>query len=270
MRKVRLLKSWAQESGLLEKHIKQKATDGVPLHILEAGCGQNWPLELEDIQFTLTGNDIDRDMLLLRKAKHNDLDEMIVGDLRFLDLQEHRYDVIFNSYVLEHIDGAEGVLENFSNWLKPGGILILRIPDRNSVRGFVARNTPFWFHMFYVKYILGLRDAGTTGEGPFRAFYDPIVSRAGIHEFCRKNRFIIKEEFGHGSHLESKGIRGILIYLFVRAVSLLSLGKLASDHTDITYILEKELETVSIGAELGGTRRDCLDRAHQEESGCSP
>ena len=93
--------------------------------------------------------------------------------------------------------------------------------------------------MFYVKYILGFKDAGTTGVGPFRAFYDPIVSRAGIHEFCRKNRFIVKEEFGHGSHLESAGIRDVLIYLLVRTVSLLSLGKLAWDDTDITYVLEK-------------------------------
>jgi len=240
MRKIKLLKSWAQGSRLLEKHVKQKATDGVPLHILEAGCGQNWPLELKDIQFTITGNDIDRDMLLLRKAKHNDFDEMIVGDLRFLDLEKHRYDVIYNSYVLEHIDGAESVLEKFSNWLKPSGLLILRIPDRNSVRGFVARNTPFWFHMFYVKYILGFKDAGTTGEGPFRAFYDPIVSRAGIHEFCRKNRFIVKEECWRESYLDTQGISDILIYLFVRTVSLLSLGKLAWDHTDITYVLEKE------------------------------
>jgi SAM-dependent methyltransferase len=240
MKKIKLLKSWTEGSRLLEKHIKQKAADGVPLHILEAGCGQNWPLDLKDIQFTLTGNDIDRDMLLIRKAKHNDLDEMLVGDLRFLDLEKHRYDVIYNSYVLEHIDGAAGVLENFCNWLKPGGLLILRIPDRNSVRGFVARNTPFWFHVFYVKHVLGFQDAGTTGHGPFRAFYDPIISRAGIHQFCRTNRFIIKEEYGHGSHLESKSLRDILIFLFVRAISLLSLGKLAWAHTDITYVLEKE------------------------------
>jgi len=240
MKKIKLFKSWAQECNLLEKSIKQKATDGVPLHILEAGCGQYWPLDLKDVQFTLTGNDIDGDVLHLRKAKHNDLDGMVVGDLRFLDLEKNKYDVIYNSYVLEHIDGAEGVLESFSNWLKPGGILILRIPDRDSVRGFVARVTPFWFHTFYVKYIVGLRQAGTTGFGPFRTFYDPIVSRAGIHEFCQKNGFVIKEEYGHGSYLDSQGISGVLIYLFVRAVSLLSLGKLAWDHTDITYLLEKE------------------------------
>jgi SAM-dependent methyltransferase len=254
MRKI--VESWTEERRLLEKHIKQKAADGVPLHILEAGCGQNWPLELKDMQFTLTGNDVDRDMLLLRKAKHNDLDEMVVGDLRFLDLEKHRFDVIYNSYVLEHIDGAEGVMENFSNWLKPGGLLILRIPDRDSVRGFVARNTPFWFHVFYVKHVLGFKDAGTTGVGPFRAFYDPIVSRAGIHEFCRKNGFNIKEEYGHGSHLESKSIRDILIFLFVRTVSLLSLGKLAWDHTDITYVLEKEQKPCL--TELSSTERERL------------
>jgi SAM-dependent methyltransferase len=239
MRKIKLVKGWGQESGLLEKHIKQKATDRGPLHILEAGCGQYWPLDLKGIQFTLTGNDIDKDVLHLRKAKHNDLNEMIVGDLRFLDLEKNGYDVIYNSYVLEHIEGAERVLENFSNWLKPRGILILRIPDRNSVRGFVTRVTPFWFHLFYVKYIVGLRDAGKTGFGPFPAFYDPIVSRAGIYEFCRKNGFIVKEEFGHGS-IESKGIRGVLIYLLVRTVSLFSLGKLAWEHSDLTYVLEKE------------------------------
>jgi SAM-dependent methyltransferase len=240
MRKIKLLKGWAEECRLLEKHIRQKASDGMALHILEAGCGQYWPLDLKDIQFTLTGNDIGKDVLDLRKAKHNDLNEMIVGDLRFLDIENNRYDVIYNSYVLEHIDGAELVLENFSNWLKPGGLLILRIPDRNSVRGFVARVTPFWFHMFYVKYIVGLRDAGKTGFGPFPTFYDPIVSRIGIHQFCGNKRFIIKEEYGHGSYRDTRGIAGLVIGLLARTISLLSLGKLKWKYADLTYVLEKQ------------------------------
>ena len=35
-------------------------------------------------------------------------------------------------------------------------------------------------------------------------------------------------------------LRGVLIYLFARTVSLLSLGKLAWEHTDLTYVLEKQ------------------------------
>ena len=63
MKKIELLKSWDQDCRLMEKYIKQKAINGSPLQILEAGCGQFWPLDLKDIQFTLTGVDIDKDAL---------------------------------------------------------------------------------------------------------------------------------------------------------------------------------------------------------------
>ena len=239
MKKVKLIRS-DQDSQLMAKYIMQKAIDRSPLRILEAGCGQYWPLNLKGIQFTLTGVDINKDALHIRQTRYNDLSEIIIGDLRSLDLEKNRYDVIYNSYVLEHIDGAERVLEKFANWLKPGGILILRMPDRNSVRGFVTRITPFWFHMFYNKYIVRWRHAGKAGFGPYPTFYDPIVSRAGIQQYCRNHHFNIKEEYGQRSGLRSQGITGFLIYLFVRSVSLLSLGKLAWEYTDLTYILEKE------------------------------
>jgi hypothetical protein len=117
-------------------------------------------------------------------------------------------------------------------------VLILRMPDRNSVKGFVTRVTPFWFHMFYGKYIARFRPAGKTGFGPYPTFYDPIVSRAGIREYCRNNHFIINEEYGQRFDL-GKGITGFLLYLVVRTVSLLSFGQLAWEYADLTYILEK-------------------------------
>jgi SAM-dependent methyltransferase len=223
----------------MEKYIRQRAMDRSPLHILEAGCGQFWFLDLKGIQFTLTGVDIDKDALELRRRRYNDLSETIVGDLRFIDLEKSRYDVIYSSYVLEHIDGVERVLGKFSNWLKPGGLLILRIPDSDSVKGFVTRITPFWFHRFFAKYIVRFPGAGTPGFGPYPTFHDPIVSREGIQEYCRNSHFIIKEEYGHGSSLVGKGVTRFLIYLLARSISLLSLGKLAWEHADLTYILEK-------------------------------
>jgi hypothetical protein len=94
--------------------------------------------------------------------------------------------------------------------------------------------------MFYNKYIVRFRDTGKAGSGPYPTFYDPIVSRAGIQEYCRDNHFIIKEEYGQGSDVGGQGITGFLIYLFARSVSFLSLGKLAWEYSDLTYILEKE------------------------------
>jgi SAM-dependent methyltransferase len=240
VRKVKLITSYDRECRLLETHIRQKAINESPLQILDAGCGLHWPLDLRGIQFTLTGVNIDKNILDLRKLRSNDLNEMIVGDLRSIDIEKSKYDIIYNSYVLEHIDGAERVLDNFYNWLKPGGILILKIPDRNSVWGFVTRVTPFWFHKFHKRYIRGVRNAGETGFGPYPTFHDTIVSRAGIREYCRRNRLTIKEECGCGYYLDGQGMVARVIRLFVRSVGLLSLGKLPWEHNDLTYILEKK------------------------------
>lgn len=240
MMKVQIFKTLDQELALFEKYISQKRFDGTLLQILEAGCGRHWPLNLKGLSYVLTGVDLDKSALDFRKKKFNDLHEIIIGDLHTVDLEEKKYDVIYNSFVLEHVHNAELILENFSKWLKPGGLLIMRIPDRNSVHGFITRFTPLWFHIFCRKYIDGFQNAGKPGYGPYPIFYDPVVSRAGIHQYCQKNRFAIKEEYGYGFYLNRKGIIPVLIRLFVKSISLLSLGKLAWQYDSLTYILEKE------------------------------
>jgi ubiquinone/menaquinone biosynthesis C-methylase UbiE len=239
LEKIKLFKSLDQEFILMEKYIKQKAIGGSTLQILEAGCGRRWPLNLSGIQHSLTGVDIDKHALDLRKSEFNDINEVIVGDLRSIELEENKYDVIYNSFVLEHIDNAEHVLDNFLRWLKPGGFLILRIPDRSSVFGFITRSTPNWFHTFYYKYIRGWQNAGKPGFAPYPTFYDFVVSRTGIHEYCRKNHFIIKEEYGQQYHLTGHGIIPFCIRLFVRIFGFLSFGMLAWEHTGLSYILQK-------------------------------
>ena len=239
MKTLQFVNTWAEDCRIMEKYIRRQARPDATLQILEAGCGQNWPINLQGIQFRLTGVDLGENLLELRMTKLNDLHNAIVGDLRYVNLEPNRFDVIYNSYVLEHIPGAEGVLDNFNRWLKPGGILILRIPDRNSVWGFVTRFTPQWFHQFHHKYIRGIRNPQEVGFSPFPTVHDPVVSRQGIHEFCQKNQFIMKEEHGHTFYLDGLGSVGILVYVFVRCMNIFSLGKLAWRHNDLTYVLEK-------------------------------
>jgi SAM-dependent methyltransferase len=241
MNRLEIFASPTQEQEMLEAYLRAKASETPPpLRILEAGCGRRWPLRLKDFAYTLTGIDVDEAALEIRKSIHNDLHEVVVGDLRTARFDDGAFDVIFNSFVLEHIQDAQRVLENFVRWLRPGGLLILRIPDRDSVYGFVARMTPHWFHVVFARHISGWKWAGKPGCGPYPTVYDPVVSRRGIHEFAARRGLAIREEYGHAIALKNaKPPRTLLVNSVVGMLGALSLGRLASDHSNLTYVLEK-------------------------------
>lgn len=210
---------------ILSNHIKPKNSDGFVLEILEAGCGTKWSLDLKNVRYTLTGIDTDQNALNIRKNQSGDLETAILGDLRTANLRENAYDVIYNAYVLEHIDGAESVLKNFARWLKPSGILILLIPNRDSAKGFLTRILPFWLHIFYKKYIQGVGNAGKPGFDPFPTFFDNIVTRKGIYEFCEKHNLVIREEYSYKPKVKNRLILDSLSNLPLIIVYLISFGR---------------------------------------------
>lgn len=238
LRPLELSPSLEREVQLIEHFIKQQAPmDGV-VRILEAGCGQRWALRLDGIQYFLTGVDSDPQALDIRKNVKKDLDEAVVGDLRTVIFDPAKFDVIYNSFVLEHIHGAEGVLQSFVRWLKPGGLMIIRIPDPDSVQGFITRITPHWFHVFYYRHILKYKNAGLPGYAPYRTYYDPVVSRRGLHRFCERNKLTIKAEFGDAYWRPGHGSIQAVINLIKRAIKIVSFGKLSDRHTNLLYILQ--------------------------------
>ena len=83
---------------------------------------------------------MDLDFAALEHRKHvkKDLTHAIVGDLRTVDLPRERFDVVYSSFVLEHIEGAETALDNLVGSLKPRGLLIVRVPDVEGVQSFGA------------------------------------------------------------------------------------------------------------------------------------
>jgi len=234
------LYSWTEERAVMGSHIRQKANNDRTLNILEAGCGTGWGIDLNGVRYILTGVDLDKNALAVRMKQQKDLEIAIAGDLRTVALEESKYDVIYNSYVLEHVDGAEQVLKNFVRWLKPGGIIILLIPNRDSAWGFLTRMTPFWFHVSYRRYIGREEDAGKPGYAPYPVFYDKIVSRRRIYEFCEKHELAIRAEYsiGHGRR-DSTWIYYFLNRLFLQTVHLASFGSLSVKYANLLYIIEK-------------------------------
>ena len=237
---LKLFTSWDEEVHLIELVIMKRAASGGELTILEAGCGQRWPLNLGNIQYNLTGVDQDAEALRIRTEIIKDLHQGIHGDLREIDFPEHSFDVIYSSYVLEHIDGAESVLRNFTRWLKKDGIMIIMIPDPESVRGFITRFSPHWVHILYYKYIIGHKDAGKPGYAPYPTMYDKVLYRKNLQQFCTINGLIIDVRAGNGQFVLGVGILDFILKFITKLIATLSFNKLSSDHVNLLYILRKE------------------------------
>ncbi|MBN2474457.1 MAG: class I SAM-dependent methyltransferase [Pirellulales bacterium] len=233
------IENWDTEFEIVAGHVRRTASEEQTLNILEAGCGCAWDLDLQDVPYKLTGVDVDEDALRIRTEQRKDLDVAVVGDLRTVELAESHYDVIYNSYVLEHIPDAERVLDNFWRWLKPGGLLVLRVPDRNSVYGFLTRITPLWVHILYKRFVVGFREAGQPGVGPFPTVYDRVVSRGGIRRWCRRRGLAVRAEYGSNYYVNEVGVFSFPIRALVRLLHVCSFGRLAYDHSNLTYVLQK-------------------------------
>jgi len=241
-RYLELIEDHRQEHEVIEKLIRKKASNSEPVHILEAGCGRKWPITLEGIQYFLTGIDIDKDALEIRKNSLCDLHETIEGDLCSVDLGADRFDVIYCSFVLEHIKRADIVIKNFVTWAKPDGIIIIKIPDPHSVQGYITRITPHWFHVFYYRFILGRKNAGKPGYPPYPTFYHPIVSRSGIRCFCNdeRNNIALDAEYGDGYLRPGRGSMKTLIHMFKKVINIISIGFLSDQHTNLLLIMRKK------------------------------
>lgn len=229
------------DSRILVQYIQDKFKNSSDtIKILEAGCGRRWYLDIQKFNYELTGLDISQEALEIRRTQKNDLDKTILGDLRTIELEKSSYDVIYSSYVLEHIDGAEKILDKFLDWLKPNGMLILRIPDGDTVKGFFTKHLPFWVHLFYCKYIQGSPNAGKPGYEPFPTPFDPIISRKAMHQYCQQRNLQIKMEhsylFTAKQRFKALPMVGNMI---VKTAELLSLGKLASNRVDLLLVIEK-------------------------------
>ena len=245
MKPIRVLDrkgSWSETNRLLSEFVndyfrKTSATKAVD--ILEAGCGTQWNLNLE-IGHELTGVDLSREAMEIRKERYGDLDHFVVGDLATVPIDSGAFDIVYSSYVLEHVKGAEAILDRFFDWLRPGGLAILIFPDRDSVFGFVTRMTPHWFHIFYYKHIEKFAHAGEPGRGPFPTEYDPVVSRRGIHEYCRVRGYEIALEFATPISAPSQaGFMGPVIMAGVKSIAVASLGRLTARHGNLALIIRK-------------------------------
>ena len=116
---------------------------GQPGHALEIGCGDGWMLaSLRDIGWRVLGTE--RSVESAKFAVRQQGLTVIVGELQALK-PEPSFDLIFMHHVLEHLHDPMTTLRQCAVLLKPGGALIVAVPNLASWQFRVSRQ--HWFHL---------------------------------------------------------------------------------------------------------------------------
>lgn len=149
----------------LQRFLDPIWSSGRPLRVLDAGCGYELPVDVPRAVH-LVGMDASADAL----RKNENIDEAIVGDITTFAFQAEEFDAVLCWTVLEHLDAPASAVANLSHALKPGGLLIVGVPNLWSLKGLITKLTPHRFHVWVYRRLFGYRWAGRPGYGPYRTF----------------------------------------------------------------------------------------------------
>jgi SAM-dependent methyltransferase len=125
---IRKRKKWI-EGVLAERKLRD---DREPAVGLDLGCGDGSNLQWLHLHFSrLYGSDYNM-LRLLRAAKLGIDARLFMADICNYPVEDNCFDVIFFNHVLEHIPDDATALREVRRILKPGGLLILGVPNEGA------------------------------------------------------------------------------------------------------------------------------------------
>jgi SAM-dependent methyltransferase len=211
-----------------------------PVSILQAGSLA--PLrelgigELEEGGFDITVSVVDVDEPAAREvlAQTGDAyDGVIVGDLRTVPLPPRGFDVVYCGHLLERVSHVELVLDRLVGALRPGGLLLIRVTDRDSSWALLDRKLPSAMRRAI------WRRVHPGVPGPFPAVYERGATGRGIASYALLHGLVIAQRSAEDTLPAIPGRLPAWVRLAGAAITWLSRGRFASQHNDMLYVIRK-------------------------------
>ena len=129
--------------------------------------------------------------------------------------------------------------------------MIVRVPDRDSVFGWVASHTPHRTHVWFKRYVERFPNAGKPGHAPYPVVYDEVVSAAGLQKWAARSGATVEQIYA--SNLALMPFRRFkpIANAAIMSVAWLSRGRLTGRWNNIGIV-------VIPGARRGVSRRPGL------------
>ena len=201
------------------------------LNVLEAGSGDMSYIHFGE-KAHITGIDISE----LQLARHQGLDEKVLGDLEVYDFPPSSFDIIICWNVLEHLQNPSAALTRFAAAVRQRGIIILGMPNGLSLKGLLAKHTPHIFHIWIYRYIFGLVNAGQADQAPFRTILSPSILPSAIQYFAQEQQLRVIYYASYDRAFFKRGL-GRPFHAVKRLVQWMSLGKIGD--SDFIIVLQK-------------------------------
>ena len=231
----------ARDSLLAVHGLLGKTLPPSELAIYEAGGGSTSFLPLRVLRRAhVTVVDIDEDQI-----RNNDYAQAaILGDVQSYRFAPGSFDLVICYNVIEHLPDVEAALQGFCYSLKQGGLMLIGAPNPKSLSGVVTKYSPHWFHVWFYRYVRGLKDAGTPGHAPFPTVFHPLVTLSNLEAFADTHglEVIYRNEYESPRFPEMRLRKPVLAALADAAAAVMNFllpGKLDVRHGDYHLILRK-------------------------------
>jgi hypothetical protein len=145
--------------------------------------------------------------------------------------------------VLEHLDRPERAVARFFAAVRPGGLIVLKLPNLMSLKGQITKWTPHWFHVWVYRYVYRQKDAGREDTAPFRTFLRRSVAPAALRRQAEQAGLAIRYEGFYESNFQRRLRQNRAFAFALNAlgglVSLFSAGKISVGRTEYVLVLRK-------------------------------
>jgi SAM-dependent methyltransferase len=176
----------ARESLLAVHGILGTRLPPTKLAIYEAGGGSTSFLPLDVLRRAhVTVVDIDEEQI----RNNHYAQETILGDIQTWRARPESFDLVICYNVIEHVPDVAAALAGFCQAAKPGGLILIGAPNPKSLSGAVTKYSPHWFHVWFYRYVRGIKNAGQPGQAPFPTFFHPLVTLSNLEAFAKARGF---------------------------------------------------------------------------------
>jgi SAM-dependent methyltransferase len=139
------------------------------LTVVEVGCGQQTNVVFEGATRVI-GVDVDQPALVANTT----VTDPVILSANELELAPESVDAISSIFTLEHVEEPDVVFGMLARALRPGGVLVIAVPQVRSPKAIITKFTPQSFHEWFYRRALG-RDPGAHGT-PFDTVLDPAIA----------------------------------------------------------------------------------------------